>query len=150
MVYYVFYTGSMCYLKCHITCSGYITTSFPYIQWYVTTSFRYSAVHSQSWKLMLPLYSASKRLIQQHIKTRAAELKNWVQRYPDSGPEFDSKTVYHNTHDLLIKATGIEEGNIELINVWEGRGGQQDVRSYGKICNVLCNMLNNTLYHLQC
>lgn len=76
------------------------------------------------------IFSRSERLIQEHVrkyKTGAAELKDLIQQVLHH-PDFDPKTVDHDMHVRLMKA--IEEGDIEVIDLWEDGDGQQDVRLY--------------------
>ena len=43
-------------------------------------------------------------------------------------PDFDPRDVDHDMHQQLIQA--IDEGNIEVIDLWEDGDGNQDVRLY--------------------
>ena len=84
------------------------------------------------------LFTASKHLIQEQLRkyqNGGAELKDLIQQilqYPD----FDPEDVVHNMHQRLMLA--IEEGNIEVIDLWEDGDGNRDVRLYKRpALNVL-------------
>lgn len=76
------------------------------------------------------MFTASERLIQDHMKqykTRAAELKDLIQKVLHH-PDFDARDVDHDMHERLMKC--IEEGDIEVIDLWEEGDGNQDVLLY--------------------
>lgn len=76
------------------------------------------------------LFTASERLIQEHMKkykTGNAELKDLIQQVLHH-PDFNPNDVDHDMHERLMRA--IEDGDIEVIDLWEEGDGQQDVRLY--------------------
>jgi len=76
------------------------------------------------------LFTASERLIQEHVrkyKTGAAELKHLIQEVLHH-PLFAVQDVDHNMHERLMRC--IEEGDIEVIDLWEEGDGNQAVQLY--------------------
>ena len=54
----------------------------------------------------------------------ASELKELIQEVLHH-PDFDLDSVDHDLHELLMHA--VEEGDIEIIDMWEEGDGDQDV-----------------------
>ena len=72
------------------------------------------------------VFSRSERILQDHVRqhnTNAAELKDLIQRVLHH-PDFNADEVDHDMHERLMRA--VEEGDIEVIDMWEEGDGQQD------------------------
>ena len=73
------------------------------------------------------VFSKSERLLLDHATKRfknASELKELVQEVLHH-PDFDLDDVDHDLHERLTEA--VEEGDIEIIDMWEEGDGDQDV-----------------------
>ena len=80
-----------------------------------------SNVLSKSQRFLL--YHATKRFM------NASELKALIQEvlhHQDDHPGFDLDSVDHDLHERLMKA--VEEGDIEIIDMWKEGDGDQDVK----------------------
>ena len=73
------------------------------------------------------VFSRSERILQDHARqhnTNAAELKDLMQRVLHH-PDFNTDEVDHDMHERLMRA--VEEGYIEVIDMWEEGAGDKDV-----------------------
>ena len=73
------------------------------------------------------VFSQSEKILLDHATKRfmnASELKALIQEVLHH-PDFDLDSVDHNLHERLMKA--VEEGDIEIIDMWEEGDGDQDV-----------------------
>jgi hypothetical protein len=73
------------------------------------------------------VFSKSERLLLDHAAKRfksASELKELIQEVLHH-PDFDLDSVDHDLHERLMKA--VEDGDIEIIDMWEEGDGDQDV-----------------------
>ena len=73
------------------------------------------------------VFSKSERLLLDHATKRfksPSELKELIQTVLHH-PDFDLDSVDHDLHERLMKA--VEEGDIEIIDMWEEGDGDQDV-----------------------
>ena len=73
------------------------------------------------------VFSKSERLLLDHAIKRfksLSELKELIQAVLHH-PDFDQDSVDHDLHERLMKA--VEEGDIEIIDMWEEGDGDQDV-----------------------
>ena len=73
------------------------------------------------------VFSRSERILQDHCrrhnKHNAGELKDLIQRVLHH-PDFNADEVDHDMHERLMRA--VEDGDIEVIDMWEEGDGQQD------------------------
>ena len=73
------------------------------------------------------VFSKSERILLDHATKRfknASELKELIQEVLHH-PDFDLDSVDHDLHERLMHA--VEEGDIEIIDMWEEGDGDQDV-----------------------
>ena len=73
------------------------------------------------------VFSKSERILLDHATKRfknASELKELIQEVLHH-PDFDLDSIDHDLHERLMHA--VEEGDIEIIDVWEEGDGDQDV-----------------------
>ena len=73
------------------------------------------------------VFSKSERLLLDHATKKfksLSELKELIQAVLHH-PDFDLDSVDHDLHERLMKA--VEEGDIEIIDMWEEGDGDQDV-----------------------
>ena len=73
------------------------------------------------------VFSKSERILLDHATKRfktASELKELIQEVLHH-PDFDPDSVDHDLHERLMHA--VEEGGIEIIDMWEEGDGDQDV-----------------------
>ncbi len=72
------------------------------------------------------IFSTSERILQEHVRkhgTNATELKDLIQRVLHH-PDFNADEVDHDMHERLMRA--VEDGDIEVIDMWEEGDGLQD------------------------
>ena len=72
------------------------------------------------------VFSLSERFLQEHVGkhyVNAVELKDLIQRVLHH-PDFNADEVDHDMHERLMKA--VEDGDIEVIDMWEEDDGLQD------------------------
>jgi len=87
------------------------------------------------------LFTASERLLQdfaQEKNLNATFIKDLIQKVLHH-PDFDPAEVDHDMHERLMGA--IEEGDIQVIDLWQEGDGRQDVRLFkrpaGKVLREL-------------
>ena len=104
-----------------------------YIPWYIAcylTSFLQAGLLDPPDAEAANMFTASERLIQEHVrkyKNGAAELKDLIQQVLHH-PDFNPQQVDHDMHERLMKT--IEDGDIQVLDLWEEGDGDQDVRLY--------------------
>ena len=90
------------------------------------------------------VFSRSERILQDHARkhnTNAAELKDLIQRVLHH-PDFNADEVDHDMHERLMRA--VEEGDIEVIDMWEeGDGHQDNTFVKRKVSKVLMELLSD-------
>ena len=90
------------------------------------------------------VFSRSERILQDHVRqhnTNAAELKDLIQRVLHH-PDFNADEVDHDMHERLMRA--VEEGDIEVIDMWEeGDGPQDNTFVKRKVSKVLMELLSD-------
>jgi hypothetical protein len=72
------------------------------------------------------VFSRSERILQDYFRrhnTNAAELKDLIQRVLHH-PDINADYVDHDMHERLMRA--VEEGYIEVMDMWEDGDGPQD------------------------
>lgn len=89
----------------------------------------------------LGLFTASERILQdfaQEKKVNATFIKDLIQKVLHH-PDFDPAQVDHDMHERLMGA--IEQGDLEIIDLWKEGDGDQDVRLFkrpaGKVLREL-------------
>jgi hypothetical protein len=76
------------------------------------------------------VFSASNHIVHEHVKkyeTGTSELKDLIQEVLHH-PDFNPRDVNHDMHQRLMDS--IAHCNIEVIDLWEGRDGAQEVMVY--------------------
>lgn len=89
----------------------------------------------------LGLFTASERILQdfaQEKKVNATFIKDLIQKVLHH-PDFEPAEVDHDMHERLMGA--IEQGDLEIIDLWKEGDGDQDVRLFkrpaGKVLREL-------------
>jgi hypothetical protein len=90
------------------------------------------------------VFSRSERILQDHVRkynTNVAELKDLIQRVLDH-PDLNANEVDHHMHERLMRA--VEEGDIEVIDMWEeGDRHQDNTFVKRKVSKVLMELLSD-------
>ena len=90
------------------------------------------------------VFSQSNRILQEHVRkhgNNAAELQDLIQKVLHH-PDFNAADVDHDLHERLMRA--VEDGDIEVIDVWEeGDGPQDNTFVKRKVAKVLTELLSD-------
>jgi hypothetical protein len=92
------------------------------------------------------VFSQSEHILQEHVhrhNVNATELKDLIQKTVIHHPDFNADEVDHDMHQRLMQA--VEDGDIEVIDMWEEGDGLQDVTFVKrKVAKVLMALLSES------